>query len=69
MNFITAIIDIILPTLKPELKQMLLSASENALKLSKRNLHSMESYINVHKSPKRALPNDIIFLQICNFAA
>ena len=49
-----------IPSLKPELKQMLLSASANALKISQRCPDSMESFINVHKSCKRAHPNQIM---------
>ena len=47
-----------LPNLKPELKQHLLSASANALKLAQRYPDCMESFINVHKSVKRATPEN-----------
>ena len=49
-----------LPILKPELKQLLLSASSKALKLSQRTPDSYESFVNVHQSCKRALPNQLI---------
>ena len=49
-----------LPTLKPELNQMLLAASANALKTSQRHPDRMESFINIHKSCKRALPRQMI---------
>ena len=49
-----------LPTLKPELNQMILAASANALKTSQRHPDRMESFINIHKSCKRALPHQII---------
>ena len=46
--------------LKPPLKQLLLSASANALRLSQRTLDIYESCIDVHKSRKRATPNQMI---------
>ena len=49
-----------LPTLNSELKQMLLSASAKALKISQRRPDPMESYLNVHKSCERALPSQIL---------
>ena len=49
-----------LPTLSPELKQMLLSASANALKLTQNNPNYMQSFIDIHKSCKRALPEQMI---------
>ena len=49
-----------IPTLKPEIKQMLLSASAKALKLSQRTPDLMESFVNIHKNCKRALPNQIM---------
>ena len=49
-----------IPNLKPQLKQLLLSESENALKLSQRSPDMYESYIDVHKSCNRATPNQII---------
>ena len=49
-----------IPNLKPELKQKILSASANALKISQRNPDPMESYINVHNNCKRALPNQMM---------
>ena len=45
---------------KPELKQMLLAASSKALKTSQVHLDAMESYINIHKSCKRALPSQLL---------
>ena len=49
-----------LPTLKPEIKQHLLSASANALKLAQHVPDRMESFINIHVNAKRATPE--IFL-------
>ena len=49
-----------LPTLKPELKQLLLSASANALKISQRLPDRYELFVNIHTSCKRALPNQLI---------
>ena len=49
-----------MPTLKPELNQMLLSASAKALKITQKNPNAMESYVNVHKSCERALPNQLL---------
>ena len=49
-----------LPTLKPPLKQLILSASANALKLSQSRPDAYESFINVHKSCNRALPEQFI---------
>ena len=49
-----------LPTLRTDLKKHLLSASAIALKLSKTNPDPLESYVNIHKSSKRALPNQLL---------
>ena len=49
-----------LPNLKPPLKQLLLSASANALKLSQRTPDVFESYINIHKSCNRASPEQMV---------
>ena len=49
-----------IPTLKPELKQIILSTSARALKLSQRNPNFYESFIDVHKACKRAHPNQYI---------
>ena len=49
-----------IPNLKPELKQILLSASANALKIAQNNPNNYESFIDVHKSCNRAHPNQII---------
>ena len=49
-----------LPNLKPSLKQLLLSASTNALKLCQRTPDMYESFINIHKSCQRATPNQMI---------
>ena len=49
-----------IPTLKPKLKQLLLPASAKALKISQRTPDNFESLIDVHKSCKRALPNQFI---------
>ena len=48
-----------LPKLKTDLKQHLLSASAKALKLSKPNPDPFESFVNIHKSCKRALPKQL----------
>ena len=52
-----------LPTLKPELKQHLLSASANALKLAQLHLDRMESFINVHKNTNRAVPDKLLLFK------
>ena len=49
-----------IPTLKFELKQKLISASANALKLSQRLPDPMESFFNVHRNCKRSLPYQIM---------
>ena len=49
-----------IPNLKLELKQMILSTSARALKLSQRNPNFYESYINIHTACNRALPNQFI---------
>ena len=49
-----------IPSLKPELKQILLSASARALKVSQRAPDRFESFINIHTACKRALPNQLI---------
>jgi hypothetical protein len=49
-----------IPNLKPHLKQLILSASATALKLSQRAPDMYESYVNVHKSCNRATPNQIV---------
>ena len=49
-----------IPTLKFELKQKLISASANALKLSQRLPDPMESFFNVHRTCKRSLPYQIM---------
>ena len=49
-----------IPNLKPQLKQLLLSASAIALKLSQRAPDMYELYVNVHKSCNRATPNQIV---------
>ena len=49
-----------LPSLKPELKQSILSASARALKLSQTKQDPMESFYNLHKKCQRALPNQIM---------
>ena len=52
-----------MPTLKPEIKQHLLSASANALKLAQRHPDRMESFINVHKNVNRASPNKLLLFK------
>ena len=49
-----------IPNLKPQIKQLLMSASANALKITQRTPNPFESFIDVHKSCKRATPNQII---------
>ena len=49
-----------LPSLPPQSKQLLLSASAKALKISQTNPDTMQSYANVHKECKRAQPNEIL---------
>ena len=48
------------PEFKTPLKQLLLSASANALNLSQRSSDIYESFIDVHKSCKRATRNQMI---------
>ena len=49
-----------LPKLKPELNQLLLAASAKALKVSQKHPDRMESFVDVHKQCKRALPQQMI---------
>ena len=49
-----------IPHLKPPLKQLLLSASANTLKLSQRSPNRYESFIDIHKSCERATPNQMM---------
>ena len=56
-----------IPKLKPEINQLILSASVNALKLSKRCPNMYESFINIHKSCRRATPSENDQLQTCSF--
>ena len=49
-----------IPTLKPELKQIILSTSASALKLFQRNPDLNESFNDIHKAFKRAHPNQFI---------
>ena len=49
-----------LPTLNPEIKQHLLSATANALKLAQRHPDRMESFINIHNTLKRATPHNLM---------
>ena len=49
-----------IPTLAPELKQILMSSSANELKLSQPLTNQMQSYINIHKECKRAQPEQMI---------
>jgi hypothetical protein len=48
-----------LPTLSPNLKQILLSASANALKLCYNKYDRSLSYIELHKQSQRALPVEV----------
>ena len=52
-----------LPTLKPEIKQHLLSASANALKLAQHYPDRMESFINIHEECKCALQEQMILCE------
>ena len=52
-----------LPTLKPEIKQHLLSASANALKLAQRYPDRMESFINIHTNLNRATPEKFLLFK------
>ena len=45
-----------LPTLCPEIKQMLLSASARALKLTQKYVNPLQSFINIHKECNRSTP-------------
>jgi hypothetical protein len=49
-----------LPTLKPQIKQLILSASANALKCSQRKPDPMESFLNIHLEAKRATPEKVM---------
>ena len=49
-----------MPNLKAPLKQLLLSASAKAIKLSQRTPDPFESFINIHKSCNRASPEQMI---------
>ena len=49
-----------LPSLSPPLKQLLLSASAAALKLTQKIPNRMQSFINIHIECKRALPEQMI---------
>ena len=49
-----------IPNLAPELKQLLMSASANALKLSQPVTNQMQSYVDVHKECKRAQPEQMM---------
>ena len=49
-----------MPTLRTDLKQHLLSAWALALKLSKTNPDPLESFVNIHKSSKRAQPEQLL---------
>ena len=52
-----------LPTLKPEIKQHLLSASANALKIAQNHPDRMESFINIHNNAKRATPEKLLLFK------
>ena len=49
-----------LPALKPQIKQLLLSASATALKLSQRKPDPMESFLNIHLRSNRATPENFL---------
>ena len=49
-----------IPNLKPEIKQHLLSASANALKLAQLQPDRMESFLNIHSNAERATPEKIL---------
>ena len=52
-----------LPTIKPEIKQHLLSASANALKIAQCHPDWMESFIDMHMNLKRATPNKLLLFK------
>ena len=54
-----------MPTLKYYIKQLLLSASAKALKISQVSPNPMESYVDIHLLCKRALPIQIL---LCKYA-
>ena len=49
-----------MPTLSPNLKQMLLAALAKGSKLSQLSPNYMQSFIDVHKCCKRALPEQMV---------
>ena len=49
-----------LPTLNHQVKQHLLSASANALKVAQRHPDPMESFLNIHHTMKRATPEKLL---------
>ena len=49
-----------LPSLKPQIKQLILSASANALKLSQKHPDQMESFLSIHLRAKRATPEKLM---------
>ena len=49
-----------LPTLSPRLKQLLLSASATALKITQKSQNRMQSFVSIHLECNRALPEQMI---------
>ena len=49
-----------MPSLKPEIKQQLLSATAKAQKISQNNPDPMQSFLNIHQTCKRATPSQIM---------
>ena len=49
-----------LPNLKPQIKQLIFSASAKALKLTQRRPDQMESFLNIHHTAKRATPEKLL---------
>ena len=50
----------LIPSLKPQLKQQILSASSKALMLSTPNYHNLMSYEQIHAINKRSTPKQIL---------
>ena len=54
-----------IPSLKPQIKQLLLSASANSLKVSMVSPDPAISFINLHKNCERATPNQMFVCFVC----
>ena len=55
----------LIPSLKPQLKQQLLSASAKALRLSTPNYNYLMSFEQIHTINKRATPNQMLIYKHC----